>query len=144
MWLGVKYRLLSPHEAPVEVKAQAAALLHSVVRKSNLVEQANMKIELLPALSDNYMYLLIDVDSREAAVVDPVEPIKVCSVTVSYQVMLYKPVDNTLTPMQKVYLQVIVLIFTHYSSQNCVLLQIFDSNIVFFLFCLLFIFLFRA
>ncbi|XP_004558407.3 hydroxyacylglutathione hydrolase, mitochondrial isoform X1 [Maylandia zebra] len=63
--------------APVEVKAQAAALLHSVVRKSNLVEQANMKIELLPALSDNYMYLLIDVDSREAAVVDPVEPIKV-------------------------------------------------------------------
>lgn len=98
MWLGVKYRLLSPHEAPVEVKAQAAALLHSVVRKSNLVEQANMKIELLPALSDNYMYLLIDVDSREAAVVDPVEPIKVCSVTVSYQVMLYKPVDNTLTP----------------------------------------------
>lgn len=83
----------------MEVKAQAAALLHSVVRKSNLVEQANMKIELLPALSDNYMYLLIDVDSREAAVVDPVEPIKVCSVTVSYQVMLYKPVDNTLTPM---------------------------------------------
>ncbi|XP_070779108.1 hydroxyacylglutathione hydrolase, mitochondrial-like isoform X4 [Enoplosus armatus] len=36
-----------------------------------------MKVELLPALSDNYMYLLIDVDSREAAIVDPVEPIKV-------------------------------------------------------------------
>lgn len=37
-----------------------------------------MKVELLPALSDNYMYLLIDVDSKEAAIVDPVEPIKVC------------------------------------------------------------------
>lgn len=37
-----------------------------------------MKIELLPALSDNYMYLLIDVDSKEAAIVDPVEPVKVC------------------------------------------------------------------
>uniref|UniRef100_A0A3Q0STS1 Hydroxyacylglutathione hydrolase n=1 Tax=Amphilophus citrinellus TaxID=61819 RepID=A0A3Q0STS1_AMPCI len=36
-----------------------------------------MKVELLPALSDNYMYLLIDVDSKEAAVIDPVEPIKV-------------------------------------------------------------------
>lgn len=62
----------------MEVQAQAAALLHSAVRKSSLVEQANMRIELLPALSDNYMYLLIDVDSREAAIVDPVEPIKVC------------------------------------------------------------------
>lgn len=75
---------MSPHEAPVEIKAQAASFLHSVVRKSYLVEQANMKVELLPALSDNYMYLLIDVDTREAAVVDPVEPIKVCSVTVLY------------------------------------------------------------
>lgn len=66
-----------PCQAPVEVKAQAAALLHSAVRKSSLVEEANMKVELLPALTDNYMYLLIDADSREAAVVDPVEPVKV-------------------------------------------------------------------
>uniref|UniRef100_A0A3Q3WLU8 Hydroxyacylglutathione hydrolase, mitochondrial n=1 Tax=Mola mola TaxID=94237 RepID=A0A3Q3WLU8_MOLML len=36
-----------------------------------------MRVELLPALSDNYMYLLIDEDSREAAIVDPVEPAKV-------------------------------------------------------------------
>lgn len=77
--LAVIYWLVSSHEAPVEVQAQAAALLHSAVRKSSLVEQANMRIELLPALTDNYMYLLIDVDSREAAVVDPVEPVKVCA-----------------------------------------------------------------
>ena len=61
----------------MKVKAQAAALIHNLVRKSSVVEQSNMKIELLPALSDNYMYLVIDVDSKEAAIVDPVEPIKV-------------------------------------------------------------------
>uniref|UniRef100_A0A3Q2Z5E0 Hydroxyacylglutathione hydrolase, mitochondrial n=1 Tax=Hippocampus comes TaxID=109280 RepID=A0A3Q2Z5E0_HIPCM len=63
--------------APVEVKAQAAALLHSTVRKTSVVDQANMRVELLPALSDNYMYLLIDTDTKEAAIVDPVEPVKV-------------------------------------------------------------------
>lgn len=36
-----------------------------------------MKVELLPALTDNYMYLLIDEESKEAAIVDPVEPVKV-------------------------------------------------------------------
>lgn len=69
---------LYSREAPVEVKAQAVALLHSAARKSAVVEQANMKIELLPALSDNYMYLLVDTETKEAAVVDPVEPVKVC------------------------------------------------------------------
>lgn len=39
-----------------------------------------MKIELLPALTDNYMYLLIDEDTKEAAIVDPVEPRKVKTV----------------------------------------------------------------
>jgi len=33
-----------------------------------------MKIRLIPALADNYMYLLIDERSKKAAVVDPVEP----------------------------------------------------------------------
>lgn len=36
-----------------------------------------MKVELLPALTDNYMYLIIDKDTREAAIVDPVQPQKV-------------------------------------------------------------------
>jgi len=34
----------------------------------------NMKIRVLPALSDNYMYLLVDKSTKEAAIVDPVEP----------------------------------------------------------------------
>ncbi|XP_053707966.1 hydroxyacylglutathione hydrolase, mitochondrial-like [Synchiropus splendidus] len=63
--------------APTEVKVHTAALLRNSVRKSALVDQANMRVELLPALSDNYMYLLIDSDTKEAAVVDPVEPLKV-------------------------------------------------------------------
>eukprot|EP00794_Sanderia_malayensis_P009352 gene9350-10337_t len=36
-----------------------------------------MKVKLLPALEDNYMYLLIDEATNDAAVVDPVEPNKV-------------------------------------------------------------------
>ncbi|KAK4318225.1 hypothetical protein Pmani_010762 [Petrolisthes manimaculis] len=38
------------------------------------VDHANMKVKILPALSDNYMYLVVDEVSKEAAVVDPVEP----------------------------------------------------------------------
>lgn len=33
-----------------------------------------MKIRVLPALQDNYMYLLIDPATKNAAIVDPVEP----------------------------------------------------------------------
>jgi len=36
-----------------------------------------MKVKLIPALQDNYMYLLIDKATRQAAAVDPVEPDKV-------------------------------------------------------------------
>ena len=36
-----------------------------------------MKVHLIPALSDNYMYLLIDEKTKDCAVVDPVEPEKV-------------------------------------------------------------------
>ena len=46
---------------------------------SRSTEQLNhMTIKLLPALSDNYMYLLIDKASKEAAIVDPVNPDEVC------------------------------------------------------------------
>jgi len=36
-----------------------------------------MKVKILPALQDNYMYLLICEKSHEAAVIDPIEPDKV-------------------------------------------------------------------
>lgn len=34
----------------------------------------DMKVQILPALQDNYMYLIIDETSQEAAIVDPVDP----------------------------------------------------------------------
>ena len=33
-----------------------------------------MRVRILPALSDNYMYLLVDTNTNKAAIVDPVEP----------------------------------------------------------------------
>ncbi|XP_012503232.1 PREDICTED: hydroxyacylglutathione hydrolase, mitochondrial isoform X2 [Propithecus coquereli] len=52
-------------------------LHHTDLRKSLTVDQGTMKVELLPALTDNYMYLVIDEDTKEAAIVDPVQPQKV-------------------------------------------------------------------
>ncbi|KAL7979076.1 hypothetical protein Chor_015100 [Crotalus horridus] len=56
-----------------------AKLLHPEFewRPSQIVLQANMKVEILPALTDNYMYLLVDEETKEAAIVDPVQPQKV-------------------------------------------------------------------
>jgi len=39
-----------------------------------LVSANTMRVRILPALSDNYMYLLVDENTKEAAIVDPVEP----------------------------------------------------------------------
>ena len=42
---------------------------------STSVEQlSHMTVHILPALQDNYMYLLVDKQSKEAAIVDPVHP----------------------------------------------------------------------
>ncbi|XP_078414784.1 hydroxyacylglutathione hydrolase, mitochondrial [Cetorhinus maximus] len=60
----------------------------SAIRKSETIIQANMKVELLPALADNYMYLLIDNETREAAIVDPVEPQKVVEAVKKHGVKL--------------------------------------------------------
>ncbi|XP_036138418.1 hydroxyacylglutathione hydrolase, mitochondrial isoform X2 [Monomorium pharaonis] len=45
--------------------------LHSL---STTVNYSIMKVQILPALQDNYMYLVIDEATQEAAVVDPVDP----------------------------------------------------------------------
>ncbi|EPY88932.1 hydroxyacylglutathione hydrolase, mitochondrial-like protein [Camelus ferus] len=47
-----------------------------------------MKVESLPALTDNYMYLVIDDDTKEAAIVDPVQPQKVVETVRKYGVKL--------------------------------------------------------
>ena len=37
-----------------------------------------MEIRTYPALDDNYMYLVVDTETKQCGVVDPVEPKKVC------------------------------------------------------------------
>nr|XP_045368784.1 hydroxyacylglutathione hydrolase, mitochondrial isoform X1 [Camelus bactrianus] len=63
-------------------------LHHTDFRKSLTVEQGTMKVESLPALTDNYMYLVIDDDTKEAAIVDPVQPQKVVETVRKYGVKL--------------------------------------------------------
>ena len=41
------------------------------------IQLTKMKIKILPAWQDNYMYLLVDKKTNQAAIVDPVEPNKV-------------------------------------------------------------------
>jgi len=43
---------------------------------STAIYSSEMKVKLLPALQDNYMYMIICEQSREAAIIDPVEPEK--------------------------------------------------------------------
>ncbi|XP_055856595.1 hydroxyacylglutathione hydrolase, mitochondrial isoform X1 [Episyrphus balteatus] len=38
------------------------------------VKMCDMHVKILPALQDNFMYLIIDTETREAAIVDPVDP----------------------------------------------------------------------
>ena len=52
----------------------AFARAHSATVTTTL---SDMKIRLVPALDDNYMYLLIDEKTKICAAVDPVEPNKV-------------------------------------------------------------------
>lgn len=47
----------------------------SIVLKRNLA--AKMNVIPIEALSDNYMYLIVDEATKECAAVDPVEPPKV-------------------------------------------------------------------
>ncbi|KAK7109822.1 hypothetical protein V1264_013803 [Littorina saxatilis] len=44
-----------------------------------LTKHIDMRVRLIPALEDNYMYLIIDEQTKECAAVDPVEPDKVLS-----------------------------------------------------------------
>lgn len=49
---------------------------------------ADMSVKILPALSDNYMYLIICNQTREAAIVDPVDPESVLAAVTKENVQL--------------------------------------------------------
>ncbi|XP_043492722.1 hydroxyacylglutathione hydrolase, mitochondrial isoform X1 [Polistes fuscatus] len=54
------------------------------------IEQPEMKVQILSALEDNYMYLIIDEKSKDAAIVDPVDPDVVASAVKENNVNLTK------------------------------------------------------
>ena len=54
-----------------------------------LVSADTMRVRILPALSDNYMYLLVDENTNEAAIVDPVEPDTVIKVNDSHPMSMW-------------------------------------------------------
>lgn len=54
--------------------ASGASHFHSNTRA---VIQKDMKVVIIPALSDNYMYLVIDEATKQAGIVDPVDPDRV-------------------------------------------------------------------
>uniref|UniRef100_A0ABM5F107 Hydroxyacylglutathione hydrolase, mitochondrial isoform X2 n=1 Tax=Pogona vitticeps TaxID=103695 RepID=A0ABM5F107_9SAUR len=80
-WLGAAFLSLGLRTGLPHLRA---SFLHTEFerRPSKVISQANMKVELLPALTDNYMYLLIDEETKQAAIVDPVQPQKVGSLHV--------------------------------------------------------------
>ena len=55
-------------------------LCKKVSLKTLLHLRKMLTVTAIPALEDNYMYLLVDTDTKQAAAVDPVEPEKVCQV----------------------------------------------------------------
>ncbi|KAK4813441.1 hypothetical protein QYF61_005389 [Mycteria americana] len=85
-WLTRVLTVLGP-PGPAQLRAVFLHTEHER-RKSKTITQADMKVELLPALTDNYMYLLIDEETKEAAIVDPVQPQKVLDAVKKHGVKL--------------------------------------------------------
>lgn len=48
----------------------------SLSRLSSTQVLSGMEVKVVPALQDNFMYILIDANTKQAAVIDPVEPDK--------------------------------------------------------------------
>lgn len=57
------------------IKLQTSLLVANIRRQS--LSTARMNVIPIEALSDNYMYLIVDEATKECAAVDPVEPHKV-------------------------------------------------------------------
>ncbi|MFH4982467.1 hypothetical protein AB6A40_009176 [Gnathostoma spinigerum] len=64
------------------------SLIASIIRRLTTSEVPRMRIIPLPALSDNYMYLLIDEETKNAAIVDPVDVPSILSNVKSHDVQL--------------------------------------------------------
>jgi len=56
--------------------------------ESTSTKLATMDVNILPALQDNYMYLIVDKDTNNAAIVDPVNPDRVLEAVKAHNVNL--------------------------------------------------------
>jgi len=81
-WNALNRRVLLPFTL-----ATSGSYFHSL---SRTISQPDMKVIVLPALSDNYMYLIIDEETKEAGIVDPVDPDKVAAAVKEENVKLTK------------------------------------------------------
>ncbi len=63
-----------------------AATKHHTSRSTEQLQ--HMTVKVLPALADNYMFLIVDKATKEAAIVDPVNPEEVLSAVESEGVRL--------------------------------------------------------
>ena len=72
--LALKLRLFYLPAARPPAATLAARTLTMTHDSRSTEELDHLTVKLLPALSDNYMYLIIDKATREAAIVDPVNP----------------------------------------------------------------------
>ena len=68
-------RLCSLRRARLAMSSSAAAPAEHTSR--SVEKLGSMTVRVIPALQDNYMYLIEDRATREAAIVDPVNPERV-------------------------------------------------------------------
>ncbi|KAK5640857.1 hypothetical protein RI129_009404 [Pyrocoelia pectoralis] len=68
---SVTQRLIATYYRVNSLRVNGLRRSHSA---QNSISFEKMKIRILPALSDNYMYLIIDEKTKQAAIVDPVSP----------------------------------------------------------------------
>jgi len=66
---------------------------------TSIINGRGMSVEVLPALEDNYMYLIVDKSSQDAAIVDPVNPHGVSSRFLVYSVSVHSfPASTCFAP----------------------------------------------
>lgn len=70
-----RYKFIN--QAVYSCKKLTGSFNHSHSTLQSFQHSIKMQVHLIPALEDNYMYLVVDETSNEAAIVDPVEPEKV-------------------------------------------------------------------
>ncbi|XP_023180146.2 hydroxyacylglutathione hydrolase, mitochondrial isoform X2 [Drosophila hydei] len=71
VWKNIETQLTSYYFRVQKLRTVGFRGMHSSLEDVML---DSMQVKILPALQDNYMYLIVDSKTQEAAVVDPVDP----------------------------------------------------------------------